>query len=199
MYIEVQIYLKVEEIEDLHSAAENPLPHRRRKPSTTQSGAQPNTSPEPHYFCITVCLLFAQLSIEFWFVIALLLYMYKLISWILIYKWNYIELTRRELLPWFYNRKNIEWIVRKIIHTNTHIIIQWSMCLSHQNLLFSCLKMLSSQSCCLWQQCWYNRPSSSVTHYNENFTQILSPLSLSTTLSPSFTSVCLFFLSLFLG
>lgn len=57
--------------------------------------------------------------------------------------------------------------------------------------------VMSSQSCCLWQQCWYHRPSSSVTHYNGYFTQILSPLSLSTTLSPSFTSLCLFFLSLF--
>lgn len=56
---------------------------------------------------------------------------------------------------------------------------------------------MSGQSLCLWQQCWYHRPSSSVTHYNEHFTQILSPLSLSTTLSPSSTSLCLFSLSLF--
>lgn len=64
--------------------------------------------------------------------------------------------------------------------------------LAEQNLL-----MMSSRSCCLWQQCWYHSPSSSLTLYNEHFTQILSPLSLSTTLSPSFTSLCLFFLSLF--
>lgn len=50
--------------------------------------------------------------------------------------------------------------------------------------------VLSSQSCCLWQQCWYHRPSSSVTHYNEHFTQILSPLFVAV-----FHSVSLFHLS----
>lgn len=51
----------------------------------------------------------------------------------------------------------------------------------------------NSICCAAGKMCWHHGPSSSVTHHNEHFTQILSLLSLSATPAPSFTSLYPFF------